>query len=143
MSRQSLSSQFYNPFSLLPSYNPIALFRLMGFVSFKCFSLSETPPLEGKVAVITGGQAGIGKEMTAQLLLHGISKVYIIARNESKYIEANDYWREIKGLAMEDIKRRTEFLACDLGDIKSVERVGHELLRKLHRLDILINNAGK
>ncbi|KAH0566138.1 hypothetical protein GP486_000468 [Trichoglossum hirsutum] len=141
MSQQPLPSQFYNPFSPLPSYNPMALLRMMGFLNNRCFSLSETPPLDDKVAVITGGQAGIGKEITAQLLLHGISKVYIIARNESKYVKANDYWHETKGLAVEDIKSRTEFLACDLSDIKSIEGVGHELLSKLHRLDILIDNA--
>ncbi|KAI9780041.1 MAG: hypothetical protein M1839_007023 [Geoglossum umbratile] len=134
-------AQFYNPLSLLPSLNPIALFRMTGFVNFKSFSLSSTPPLDGKVAVITGGQAGIGKEISAQLLLHGISKVYIIARNRSRYLEAKNYWHKSKGLTMDDIERRTEFLACDLGDIKSVGRVGHELLEKLQRLDILINNA--
>ncbi|KAI9773563.1 MAG: hypothetical protein M1840_006837 [Geoglossum simile] len=133
--------RFYNPLSLLPSLNPIALIRMMGFLNFSNFSLSETPPLNGKVAVITGGQAGIGKEITAQLLLHGISKVYIIARNESRFLEAKNYWHENKGLAVDDIERRTEFLACDLGDIESVGRVGHELLEKLLRLDILIDNA--
>jgi short chain dehydrogenase len=137
------ASRFYNPLSPLPSLNPITLFRMMGFVNSSSYSLSETPPLDGKVAVITGGQAGIGKEITAQLLLHGISKVYLISRNESRFLEARNYWHENKGLTMDDIERRTEFLACDLGDIKSVGRVGHELLEKLLRLDILIDNAGR
>ena len=35
----------------------------------KNFDLSDTPDLSPKVAVITGRQAGIGREITAQLLL--------------------------------------------------------------------------
>lgn len=72
-----------NPFAHLPSLNPLTLLRMSGFLTYKGFDLADTPGLSGKVCVITGGQAGIGREIVAQLLLHGISKVYILARTES------------------------------------------------------------
>jgi NAD(P)-dependent dehydrogenase (short-subunit alcohol dehydrogenase family) len=54
---------------------------MTGLINYKGFSLDDTPSLEGRVCVITGGQAGIGKEITAQLLLHCISLVYVLARS--------------------------------------------------------------
>ncbi len=141
----SLLSSLTNltPFSHLPSYNPLILFKMTGLINYQGFSLSETPSLQGKVAVITGGQAGIGREVTAQLLLHGIEQVYILARNEYKYNDALKEWSEQRGIATEDGKKRSDFIKCDLSDIEDVRRVADELLSKLDRLDILINNAGK
>lgn len=34
---------------------------MTGLINYRNFQLSETPQLTGKVAVITGGQAGIGR----------------------------------------------------------------------------------
>jgi len=36
-------------------------FDMTGLINYRGFSLSETPKLTGKIAVITGGQAGIGR----------------------------------------------------------------------------------
>ncbi|KAI9838770.1 MAG: hypothetical protein M1837_002336 [Sclerophora amabilis] len=114
---------------------------MSGLFTYKGFSLSETPSLHGKVAVITGGQAGIGQEITAQLLRHGISKVYVLARRKQKFEEARSVWAETQALTPEELDRRTEFLQCDLSDIRDVKKVAGQLLSKLERLDILINNA--
>jgi hypothetical protein len=127
--------------SNLPTWNPAALLRMTGLISKHSFKLTDTPDLTGKVAVVTGGQAGIGKEITAQLLLHGISMVYIIARTESKYNAAKSQWTA-EGISVEDLERRTGFVQCDLSDIQDVKRAAEVLKNKLERLDILINNAG-
>lgn len=132
-----------NPLAHLPSLNPLTLLRMSGFLTYKGFDLADTPDLSGKVCVITGGQAGIGREVVAQLLLHGISKVYIIARTESRYEEAKKEWLQKHGLRTADVEERTEFVKCDLGDLWNVKKAADELLGKLERLDILINNAGR
>ncbi|OCK86008.1 putative short chain dehydrogenase/reductase [Lepidopterella palustris CBS 459.81] len=133
--------KLFNPFATLPTYNPIALLSITGIITHPNFKLSDTPDLSGKVAVVTGGQAGIGREITAQLLLHGITKVYILARTESKYNDAKEEWAGKNGLKKDDVETRTEFVQCDLSSIKDVSRAANELLSKLDRLDILINNA--
>ncbi|KAF2489114.1 putative short chain dehydrogenase/reductase [Lophium mytilinum] len=133
--------KLYNPVSTLPSYNPLTLLSAGGLTTHHNFKLADTPDLSGKVAVITGGQSGIGREITAQLLLHGISKVYILARSASKYQDAISEWVNQKGLKRSDVERRTEFVPCDLGSVKDVARASNELLSKLDRLDILFNNA--
>lgn len=38
---------------------------MTGIITHKNFDLSDTPDSSAKVAVITGGQAGIGREITA------------------------------------------------------------------------------
>ncbi|KAI9824947.1 MAG: hypothetical protein M1826_007199 [Phylliscum demangeonii] len=114
---------------------------MSGLVNYRNFSLSETPSLAGKVAVVTGGQSGIGREITAQLLLHDISKVYILARSEEKYKTAKLFWVQRKGITEGDVEKRTVFTKCDLSDVKDVKRVGDMLLQEIERLDILIDNA--
>ena len=131
-----------HPFAHLPTYNPVSLLRMTGLINYKGFSLSETPSLAGKVAVITGGQSGIGREITAQLLLHGIAKVYILARSEEKYNASIKAWVQREGLNADDVAKRTIFLKCDLADIEDVKRVGDKLVNELERLDILLDNAG-
>lgn len=129
-------------FSHIPSYNPFALLRMSGLVNYHGFSLSETPPLTKKVAVITGGTAGIGKEITAQLLLHGISKVYVLARSEEKYVAAKEAWAQRDGISEQDVESRTVFMRCDLANIREVKAVCERLLNELGRLDILFNHGG-
>lgn len=86
--------------------------------------------------------SGIGKEIVSQLLLHGITKVYVLARNPQKFELAMKFWDESHDLKADNIVQRVEFLACDLSDILAVKKVADELMRKLDRLDMLINNAG-
>ena len=123
--------------------HPLSYARRFGLVNQRGYELSNIPSLEGRTAVITGGQSGIGREITIRLLLHGISKVYILARTESKYEDAKKDWVEHWELQQEDVDKRAEFIKCDLSDIVSVRDVAGILLQKLDRLDMLYNNAGK
>lgn len=122
---------------------PLSYARRFGLVNQRGFDLSEIPSLEGKIAVITGGQSGIGREITTRLLLHGIGKVYILARTESKYEDTKKDWAENWELQQEDVDKRAEFIKCDLSDIVSVKDAAGILLQKLDRLDMLWNNAGE
>ncbi len=133
----------FNLISNLPTIHPLSLARTVGLIGGRRFKISDTPSLEGKIAVITGGQAGIGKEISVQLLLHGVAKVYILARSESKFVDATLEWTSKRGLTKPDVEKRTEFIRCDLCDIQEVQKAATYLTERLDRIDILINNAGK
>ncbi|RPA93147.1 NAD(P)-binding protein [Choiromyces venosus 120613-1] len=111
-----------------------------GFMQSVEWTLSECPPLKSKVAVITGGQSGIGAEIVKQLLLHEIGHVIVLARSRDKFELARKEWEEIT-CNEERMVERVEFVECDLTDLKAVDRVGKELLGRLERLDMLFLNA--
>jgi 2-deoxy-D-gluconate 3-dehydrogenase len=84
--------------------------------------------LTGKVAIVTGGNGGIGLGMARGLAAAG-AKVAIAGRDSAKNAAAA---RELRGLAIEADVR--EDRACRELVAKTVARFG--------RLDILVNNAG-
>ncbi|KAB8267531.1 hypothetical protein BDV30DRAFT_36615 [Aspergillus minisclerotigenes] len=114
---------------------------MSGFFTYRQFSLYDTPSLANQVAVVTGGQAGIGKEITAQLLLHGIETVYVLARSHDKYIRAQEEWQRRIGGSLGKGDTRVQFIQCDLADIVAAKSAANELKHKTDRLDIMICNA--
>ncbi len=92
--------------------------------------------LQGKVAIVTGGNSGIGKEAAIGIAREG-AHVVIAARNPTKAAAAVS---EIEARA--DARGRVEFIPIDLASFASVRAfvaafdAGHD------RLDILLNNAG-
>ncbi|KAG0156559.1 hypothetical protein PDIDSM_3740 [Penicillium digitatum] len=79
-------------------------------------------------------------EITAQLLLHDIEKVIILARNEDAYITAREEWRYRKGISLENIIP-VEFVKCDLGDIQDVKAAVEKIKQVTDRIHILVCNA--
>ncbi|KAG8891189.1 hypothetical protein FRB99_003797, partial [Tulasnella sp. 403] len=93
---------------------------------------AETPDLTGKVALVTGGNAGIGYEVVKHLARHG-AKVYMAARSEQRCREAIAKLRE-EGI----LKRGTvEFLRVDLSSLKDVKRAADVFESSETKLDIL------
>ena len=91
------------------------------------------PNLWGYVAVITGGNTGIGKE-TAIILAEQGCKVIIGARDTEKSAK---FVKEINSKLGKDI---AEQYYLDLGDLKSIrDFVGNITVEKI---DFLVNNAG-
>ena len=89
--------------------------------------------LKGKVAVVTGGNGGIGLGMAKGLAGAG-ARVVVAARNQDKSQAAVG---EIARLGGEAIA-----VAIDVADEGSVEAAVRAVVDRLGRLDILVNNAG-
>jgi 2-dehydro-3-deoxy-D-gluconate 5-dehydrogenase len=90
--------------------------------------------LTGKVAIVTGGNGGIGLGM-AQGLAQAGAKIAVVGRNAEKSAAA------ARQLA-DEAKVETLVVTADLAQADQVERVAAEVLDRFGRIDILFNNAG-
>ncbi|KAH8594953.1 putative short chain dehydrogenase/reductase [Bisporella sp. PMI_857] len=115
---------------------------MSGVRTYRNFSLEDIDSLQGKVAVVTGGNAGIGRDIVAQLLLHHIGKVYVLSHSKEEFQESIAYWKEKHVIVIEEENPQVDFMPCDLTDIVVVKKAADELFGKLDRLDIFISNAG-
>ncbi|MFC1621171.1 3-oxoacyl-[acyl-carrier-protein] reductase [Candidatus Omnitrophota bacterium] len=89
--------------------------------------------LEGKVALVTGGARGIGREIALSLAREGAN----IALCDVNLEEAEKTAKEIRDLGRDCIA-----LKADVTSLKDVQDMMDKILDKLSKLDILINNAG-
>jgi len=83
-----------------------------------------------KIALVTGANRGIGKEITRQLAAEGM-EVYAVGRDLQKVIEA------IKGLPGKIIP-----LECDITVTGQCRQLFADLSKHCKQLDVLVNNAG-
>ena len=88
--------------------------------------------LAGKVALVTGGATGLGKEIARLLGQHGAR--LCIASRKQENLEAT--CRELEGENLDCM-----WVTCDIREPEQVERVVSEVLERHARLDILVNNA--
>ncbi len=89
--------------------------------------------LSGKVAVVTGGNRGIGLGIVWGLAEAG-ARVVVAARNEEKSRQVVQKIQEEGGEALA--------VSVDVGDESSVEALMQSTVDHFGRLDILVNNAG-
>jgi NAD(P)-dependent dehydrogenase (short-subunit alcohol dehydrogenase family) len=103
--------------------------------------LSEMPEykacgkLEGKVALITGGDSGIGRAVALAFAAEG-ADVAIVYLDEHGDAEETERRIEQKG-------RRALLIAGDVGNEPFCRRAVERTVRRLGRLDILVNNAAE
>jgi len=90
---------------------------------------------EGKVAVITGGNSGIGKETAVALAGMG-AQVIVAARNPSKAAAA------VKEIHARAPGAKVEHLPLDLASFASVRAFAGAFDERFDRCDVLVNNAG-
>ncbi|KAH7311432.1 hypothetical protein B0I35DRAFT_438069 [Stachybotrys elegans] len=100
------------------------------------FTERDIPDLSGYVAIVTGGNSGIGYETANQLALHN-ARVYIASRSQARVQEAIDTMAKAANKTLD-----VRFLQLDLQDLKSVKQAAADFTSKEPKLDILINNAG-
>ena len=89
--------------------------------------------LTGKVAIITGGNGGIGLGMARGLARAGAS-IVIAGRNKDKSKEAV---RDVEALGAEALA-----ISVNVTDTSSVAAMVQATLKQFGRIDVLINNAG-
>jgi NAD(P)-dependent dehydrogenase (short-subunit alcohol dehydrogenase family) len=89
--------------------------------------------LEGKVALVTGGNSGIGRGIVHRFVDEG-ARVAFAGRDRAK---GEAVLREIS-----EKKGDGAFYALDLGDEEAVADLIQRIERRFGRLDIVINNAG-
>lgn len=85
-------------------------------------------PVAGPVAVITGGNSGIGAAIARELTSKGWHCV-LIARNEERLRRVAE---EVGG----------EYEICDVGDRVAVEQVAARITERHPAIKLLVNNAG-
>jgi glucose 1-dehydrogenase len=86
--------------------------------------------LENRVALVTGAARGIGLAIAKRFLEDG-AKVVLSDIDEKTGAEA-----------AKSFGASAHFIACDVGDAKSIEALVSATVAKFGALDILVNNAG-
>jgi NAD(P)-dependent dehydrogenase (short-subunit alcohol dehydrogenase family) len=89
--------------------------------------------LSGRVAIVTGGGRGIGRQMATALAELG-ADVVVCSRKLDRCEEAA---AQLAGLGV-----RALALACDAREPEQVEAVVRAAVERLGGLDVLVNNAG-
>ena len=89
-----------------------------------------------KVAIVTGGGTGIGKQIARELL--ELSCTVVIASR--KVDKLNDAVIELKSLV--PTNQNVSYVQCDIKKEEEIKRLMSTVLEKHHRIDFLINNSG-
>ncbi|AGX03410.1 MULTISPECIES: SDR family oxidoreductase [Bacillus] len=91
--------------------------------------------LEGKVAIVTGGDSGIGKSVAIYFAKEGADVAVV-------YLEETEDAKETKQ-EVEAAGRKCLLLAGDLGDESFAKEVVSKTLDEFGKVNILVNNAGE
>ncbi len=83
--------------------------------------------IENKIALVTGANRGIGKNIVEHLLANGAKKVYLAVRNPQSTLEMEQNYGD-----------KVQTLQADVADKASV----YALAEQATDVDIVINNAG-
>ena len=86
--------------------------------------------LEGKIAVITGGNSGIGLA-TAHLFVQEGAYVFIVGRRQSEL-----------DVAVKQIGKNIFGIQCDVSNLEDLDRLYDTVKQQKGRVDILFANAG-
>lgn len=88
--------------------------------------------LDGKIAIVTGGNSGIGKK-TVEVFLKNGAKVISCARRSDENSKAQ---KELSQYG------EVEFIDADLRKSEDAKKVIDKTIEKYGRIDVLVNNAG-
>ena len=90
--------------------------------------------LRGKVAIVTGGNSGIGRAIVLELAKQGANLVidYIMHPEATEALE-----RQVAAL-----DHRAFGVEADVGKVADLERLIDGAVKKFGRLDVMVNNAG-
>lgn len=94
------------------------------------------PRLSGRVAIISGGDSGIGRAVAVAFARHGADVALLYLPEEER--DAQETVNMVR-----DEGRRALTFAGDIGDRSHCEKVVAQVVKELGRLDILVNNAAE
>jgi NAD(P)-dependent dehydrogenase (short-subunit alcohol dehydrogenase family) len=91
--------------------------------------------LKGKVAIVTGGDSGIGRAVAALYAREGakIAIVYLLEEDDAEKTRA----------IVEDEGSEAICIKADIGSRKMCDRIVEQVIERFGRIDILVNNAGE
>ena len=89
--------------------------------------------LTGRVAIVTGGSVGLGRQMAEGLAEMGANLV-LCARKKERCEQAAE---ELRAVGVQTLA-----IGCDVKSPASIQEVADTTVKKFGRIDILINNAG-
>ncbi|MEZ4912223.1 MAG: 3-oxoacyl-[acyl-carrier-protein] reductase [Saprospiraceae bacterium] len=89
--------------------------------------------LEGKVAIVTGGSAGLGKATMMKFAQEGAIVINW---------DINTERGEALVAELSELGVKTEFYQVNTSDKVSVQSAADEVIKNFGRIDILVNNAG-
>ena len=89
--------------------------------------------LDGQVALVTGGDSGIGRAVAIAFAKEGADVAIV-------YLEEHDDARETVA-EVEKLGRRCIDISADLREVGECHRAVDETVERLGRLDVLVNNA--
>ncbi|WP_026021304.1 SDR family oxidoreductase [Paenibacillus senegalensis] len=91
--------------------------------------------MEGKRALVTGANSGMGLATSVALARMG-AEVVMVCRSESRGKEA------LLRAKQESESERLSLMLCDLGSLDSIRRFAELFNQQYDSLDVLVNNAG-
>ncbi|KAF5381940.1 hypothetical protein D9757_007580 [Collybiopsis confluens] len=103
----------------------------------KEWSTDSIPDLTGRVAIVTGGNTGLGFITVRELARKG-AHVYMLSRTESRALDAI---KKIKEELGPDLTPNIDYINFNLLKLSSAKGAAEEFLKRETRLDILVNNA--
>lgn len=112
----------------------ITMFRGKNTVSFN--PVKDIPSLTGKVILVTGGNAGLGKQSVLEFARHNPRQIWLASRDLRKAdAAAAEIKQQVPDAAIRTVK-------LDLASFDSIKSAAETLLAESDRLDILMLNAG-
>ena len=90
--------------------------------------------LSGKVAIVTGGGRGLGKQIAIAFAEAGASKIVLCSRNVGACQEVSDY--------LQSIGVKSTAIKCDVTKHADVQKVVDQTVAEYGVIDILVNNSG-
>ena len=98
------------------------------------WTADDIPSLEGRVALVTGANSGLGLECVRALAKRGAT-VVLACRSRGKAETA-------KARCLQEGLSRLDLLDLDLADQGSIQRAVDAICERYGHLDLLLNNAG-
>ncbi len=99
------------------------------------WTIADIPAQDGRVAIVTGANTGLGLETAAGLAGAGAT-VVLACRDMDKAAEA------VREITRRHEGARVESLRLDLGDLAQIADAAAEARQRFPVVDVLVNNAG-